>query len=273
MRVLPGAALCLVLASFTVAQAQAFAKITIKPAHPADPRNWSVQVQPNGDLTAHNINVIELLTYAYGVPANPSPRLNSVPGWVYAERYDIEAKAMPNGVLGSSQGSEAQSQAKQVMRQLLADGFKLVMHVEQRRMPAYALTVSGSGPKLQRSAATAKDCIFNTAADGCHTFVIGFGHPLNGNAVGMDDLADYIENWTDLPVVDRTGLTGLYTLHTEGWQPMHLPRPPPSGNGSVDFSSLPPLSSVLGKLGLELHREEAVLPVYTVERMERPAVN
>jgi hypothetical protein len=29
----------------------------------------------------------------------------------------------------------------------------------------------------------------------------------------------------------------------------------------------------MGKLGLELHRQEEVLPVYTVERIDRPAVN
>jgi hypothetical protein len=29
----------------------------------------------------------------------------------------------------------------------------------------------------------------------------------------------------------------------------------------------------MGKLGLELHRQEEVLPVYTVERNDRPAVN
>ena len=55
----------------------------------------------------------------------------------------------------------------------------------------------------------------------------------------MDDLVYYIENRTDLPPVDRTNLSGLFTMHTEGWLPMRLPPPPPNGNGRVDFSSLP----------------------------------
>jgi len=29
----------------------------------------------------------------------------------------------------------------------------------------------------------------------------------------------------------------------------------------------------LDKLGLELHRQEETLPVYTIERLKRPAVN
>jgi hypothetical protein len=41
----------------------------------------------------------------------------------------------------------------------------------------------------------------------------------------------------------------------------------------VDFSSLPTIFTVLGKLGLELHWQNLMLPVYTIERLERPAVN
>ena len=46
----------------------------------------------------------------------------------------------------------------------------------------------------------------------------------------MDDLAQYIENWTDLPVVNRTALSGLFAVSTEGWKPMRLPPPPPSAS-------------------------------------------
>jgi uncharacterized protein (TIGR03435 family) len=41
----------------------------------------------------------------------------------------------------------------------------------------------------------------------------------------------------------------------------------------VDFSHLPTIFTVLGKLGLELQRQEDTLPVYTVERIERPTAN
>jgi uncharacterized protein (TIGR03435 family) len=90
----------------------------------------------------------------------------------------------------------------------------------------------------------------------------------------MDDLVHYIENWTDLPVVNRTALTGLFTVNTEGWVPMRLPPPPP--NAAPDgnpFDNLPTIFAVLGKLGLELRRQEEALPVYTVQRLQRPAIN
>lgn len=232
-----------------------------------------VQVLPNGDLKAKAVPVITLLSYAYDVPANPSPRLSSLPDWTFGERYDIEEKTHTT-ITALPQDSDAQSQTKQMIRRLLSDRFGLVIRVENKRMSVYALTVSSSGPKLQRSAITANDCIFDTDPVGCHAFVIGFGHPLNAKAISMDDLAHYIENWADLPVVNRTQLGGLFTVSTQGWLPMRLPPPPPGATPDTNpFASLPSIFTVLGTLRLELHRREETLPVYTVERIERPAAN
>jgi uncharacterized protein (TIGR03435 family) len=255
------------------AQLPAFEKVTLRPDRSADPRSMRVQVQPNGDLIANAVPVITLLSYAYDVPSNASPRLLLLPDWTVGERYDIEAKAPGNSVSASFNDTEAQSRIKQMIRELLIDHFRLLMGVENKRMSVYALVVSSSGPKLRKSAITTKDCVFDTAPEGCHTFVIGFGHPLNAKAINMDDLAHYIENWTDLPVVNRTALSGLFAVNTEGWLPMKLPPPPPNTTGDVNFSSLPTIATVLGKIGLNLRRQEAILPVYTVRRIERPGVN
>jgi uncharacterized protein (TIGR03435 family) len=264
----------LLVALPAVAQSQAFATITIKPARSADPRNARVQVLPNGDLIASAVPVITLLSYAYDVPVNPSPRLSPLPNWTLTEKYDIEAKARANAIPPSLQDSEVRSRTQKMIRELLADRFKLVMQVENKTMSIYALTVASGGPKLQKSALTEKECTFDAGPEECHNFVGGLGHPLNARAIDMDDLVHYIGNWTDLPVVNRTALSGLFTVNTEGWAPMRLP-PPPPGNTPVGnpFAGLPTIFTVLGKLGLELKRQEDILPVYTAERLERPAAN
>ena len=87
----------------------------------------------------------------------------------------------------------------------------------------------------------------------------------------MDDLAQYIENWTDLPVVNRTAVSGLFAVETEGWTPMRLPPPPPGNPPAARFDDLPTIFTVLRKLGLELKQQEATVPVYIVEHIERPA--
>ena len=65
-----------------------------------------------------------------------------------------------------------------------------------------------------------------------------------------------------------------YVPNTGGCAAMRLPPPPPNATPAVNpFAGLPTIFSVLGKLGLELKRQEDILPVYTVERIERPAAN
>jgi len=265
----------LLVALPAVAQSQAFARITIKPARSADPQNARVQVLHDGDLIASAVPVITLLSYAYDVPVNPSPRLSRLPDWTFREKYDIKAKAPSNAIPSSLQNSEVRSRIQQMIRGLLADRFRLVMRVENKTMSVYVLTVTNGGPKLRKSDIAEKDCTFDTDPDGCHSFVGGLGHPLNAKAIDMDDLVHYIANWTDLPVVNRTALAGLFTVKTEGWTPMRLPPPPPNATPYAvnPFAGLPTIFTVLGKLGLELKRQKDVLPAYTVERIERPAVS
>lgn len=152
--------------------------------------------------------------------------------------------------------------------QILEDRFHFVVRTENRTVPVYALVVARGGSRLKQS--DPSGCIFDTAQGGCHSFAAGFGHPLNGRSVDMDDLSHYIENWTDLPVVNRTSLTGVFTITSEGWRPMRLPPPPPNGAGDVDFMQLQTIDAVLSGLGLELHKDVATLPIYTVEQIQRP---
>ena len=132
----------LLVALPAVAHPQAFAAITIKPAPSADPRNARLKVLPNGDLMASAVPVITLLSYAYDVPVNPSPRLSPLPDWTVRERYDIQAKASANAMPPSLQDSEVRSRIRQMIRGLLADRFRLVMRVENKTMSVYALTAA-----------------------------------------------------------------------------------------------------------------------------------
>ena len=230
-----------------------------------------LQILPDGELVAHRIPVVDLISLAYGVPANPSPRLSGLPDWTAQQRFDIEAR-VPRSLELTSKDAEAQRRLMQpFLRSLLAERFGLVLQGRTERMPVYALSVAGGKVKLGRAGTSSKGCILDTGPEGCHGFAAGFGHPLNGRAVDMTDLAAYLENWTDLPVANCTGLAGLFAMHSQGWRPMTLPPPPPGSSGTGDeFARLPPLSAVLRGFGLELRRSADVLPVYTVKRIHPP---
>lgn len=269
MSKLSKAVVVLLLALPAVAQAQAFETISIKPAASKDPRSISMRVLANGDLEASAVPPGLLLQYAYDVPFNGSPRFVDAPG--PPGRYDITAKAPANAIPASLSASEKRIRAQKMLRGLLADRFKLVVRVDQKTMPVYVLTVASGGPKFAKST-IAKDCLFDMRSqESCQGFVAGRGHPLTARAVTMDDLVQHIESWTDLPVVNRTALSGLFAVEGEGWKPMRLPPRPPEFPQVPNFDDLPPLFTVLGKLGLELKKQEVTVPVYTVERFEPPA--
>jgi uncharacterized protein (TIGR03435 family) len=261
-------AIRLLLTAAVYAQAQSFVAIDVKPAHSVDLESRRVRILPNGDLKGTSVNVITLISEGYSVPANPSDRLSALPPWVYSERYDIEAKAASGSKQMSLSDGDRSKLVRDMFRQVLLDRFRLVMRSENRTVPVYTLVLARGGPRLKQS--NLSDCIFDTAQDGCHSFRTSFGHPLNARAVNMDDLAHYIENWTDLPVVNGTSLAGVFTINSEGWRPMRLPPPPPGGAGIVDFTHLQTIDAVLSGLGLELHRGVASLPVYTVGQIQRP---
>lgn len=79
----------------------------------------------------------------------------------------------------------------------------------------------------------------------------------------MADLALHVSNWSEVPVVDHTGLKGLYAIQTEGWD----------GNPSASDSSRPTLDEIFDRLGLKLVRKKSAVEVFVIEHIEKPSEN
>jgi uncharacterized protein (TIGR03435 family) len=95
----------------------------------------------------------------------------------------------------------------------------------------------------------------------------------------MPDLAAYASSWADRPVVDKTGLRGLFNIQTEGWVPMR-PRPPrPAGQDptaeDLAFAdpARPTLFQIFDRLGLKLESQKAPVEMFVIESAERPSEN
>ncbi len=254
------------------ARTQTFSKVSVTPSASTDTREGRFKILPSGELVGHSVPFVELFSLAYDVPDNPSPRVSPLPGWTVSQKFGIEARVPIPLSLDSKDVATQQRTIQQLIRALLADHFGLKLTVRTERVPVYGLSVVKGGSMLMQAALS--NCILDTSPQGCHSFAPGFGHPLNANSVTMLDLTHYLENWTDLPVVDHTALSGLFMMHSQGWRPMNLPPPPPGDTGSGDeFGSLSPLSVVLGSSGLLLRRQEGSIPFYTVEQVYAPHAN
>jgi uncharacterized protein (TIGR03435 family) len=220
-----------------------------------------------------------LISYAYRVPFNQGPRMMGIPDWAQGQGiYDIEAKgAMPPGLSIQARNDRVRA----MVQALLVDRFRLVVRRESKQMPVYALVVAKGGPKLQRADIDEKDCpeaSLNALGpvspstpipNVCHAVNGGMGRGLHARAASISDLAAYVENWTDRPLLDKTGIKGLYRFETKGWQPMD----PSVDAGSSALADRPTVFQIFEELGLRMEAQKGVVEVYIIDHIEKPSEN
>src|SRR6185369_12081254 len=147
MKTSPVVAIALVvLAASSGAQAPkdpAFDVAAIKPAADTQAFSFSM-VQPGGRYIGQNMSLRLLIKTAYGVHDS---QIAGGPSWIDSDRWDINAKAE-----GYKDAAPFRDQARLMVRPLLADRFKLLMHHEQRELPVYALVLAKAnefGPRSE----------------------------------------------------------------------------------------------------------------------------
>ena len=201
-------------------------------------------------LRAQGASFHYLLTQAFGIEEY---QLSGTRGWMDSEPYAINATA-GRGVSGA--------QMMTMLRDMLMTRFQLKLHHEQRAvMPVFALTVDRSGPKLvplgQDEDPTFRE---QTQQDGDQiTQRIGSS---------VNDLIRYInsrkgEAAVGRPVVDQTGLQGLYKIRLTFGIELN-----PDGRGGKFTIDWP--SALIRQLGLRLEPTKAAVEVLVVDSATRP---
>ena len=266
---------------------RAFEVVSVKP-YKGDGRDLRPpEFLPGGRFTS-KAPLLMVIAAAYNIPVQvAAARVTGAPSWMNFTRnsvdgiYDIEATA-PKGAIPDGLSPDARSDRDRVMLQaLLSDRFKLVIRREMKEMPVYALVVGKGGPKLQKADIEEKDCPENPGGSGdgtmvCHRFNGGRGRGLHARAVTMSDLASWVQSWTDRPLIDKTGIKGLYHIETEPWQPMELgssaPAPGTKQDG-VDLRDLPTIFTVFERLGLKMESQKGKVDTYVIDHIEKPTEN
>jgi uncharacterized protein (TIGR03435 family) len=227
-----------------------------------------------------------LIALAYG-EAGPPPKVRpndqiaGGPDWMNTELYDVVAKAGSDVPAGPA-GVEPKLL---MLRSLLEQRFKLVVHHENRDAPFYALVLARSdrklGPQFQHSDV---DCRALLAARGgsptppptpgqrplCRADTAR-GGTMIGGALTMADIVNTLSRLLNRVVTDRTGLSGSFDVDlqfspegVEGLAPSSLDQP-------VPFTDKPSLFTALQEqLGLKLESTEGPVDVLVIDRAERP---
>ena len=216
----------------------------------------------------------------------------SGPEWMASARYDIDATLPPD---------TTRDQVPDMLQALLADRFGLKFHNETKDLPVYFLQVTKQGVKIQPlppnpegnlDIKSTPNVDATGSADGT-TINYGNGSIISistteqaiiGTKITMDNLAHLLARFEDRPVLDGTGLTGIYNVDLrfapDDFRILLIRAAeargvalPPQALALADGAGDAPLHDALGKLGLTLQSGKGPVQMMEVDQVHKPGPN
>ncbi len=138
-------------------------------------------------FSAANANLHRLIEFAYDLRDFQV----TGPDWLSSQRYDIEAK---------TSAPATEPQRRQMLQTLLAERLHLVLHRETKELPVFEMTAASGGTKMPAIQPDEPP----PPKEQVHHFL----YMLATTTMFADVLSHFAG--TELPIVDKTGLTGKY---------------------------------------------------------------
>lgn len=228
------------------AQTLMFEVASIKPNRSLDTRS-SMHLS-KGRLSAQNVSLKKVILNAYGIPDDREYRIEG-PAWLGTERVDIDA---------TFPGDATPAQVRQMLETMLTERFRLGLHRETRQLPMYSLVVAKGGPRI------------HPVEDG-QGGTSGRAGRLEATKITMQKLADLLGRQMGVPVVDSTGLKGVFDFTLE-WSPDQAPNMAAPDNHEAGAGAGPSIFTALQEqLGFRLISEKGPIEVLIVDHMEKTA--
>ena len=219
------------------------ASVRLHPAGAFDSTGRSGYEESAGQIRIEDTSLRGLIALSFDVKGDQV----AGPGWLDSATFDINAKP-PAGY--------EHAQLQYLVRNLMATRFKLSVHNETKQVSAFSLVVSKGGHKLHESA-------------GPRTYMTGRPGLIEGKMRSVAELTRTLTNLLGQPVVNQTGLTGLYDLKLE-WTPVLLVETLADTdvrNGAEPGLSL--FTALQEQLGLRLESQKVPGVVIVVDHVER----
>jgi uncharacterized protein (TIGR03435 family) len=150
---------------------------------------FSMSSFPTNLFTIKNAPLSFLIQFAYNIDSQN--HISAMPGWMESQEYDVSAK-----VEGDQQLTL--NQMRPMLQRLLEQRFHFAAHHETKVVSGFALIVAKGGPKLQPS------------KDDSKPFAQMLPNRMDAGHQDAEHIASVLAHRAGQPVVDKTGLTGIY---------------------------------------------------------------
>lgn len=179
----------------------------------ADSGSWKLAFEGDSFICKGE-SLRELLAYSFKVDQD---RITGGPSWIGTKRFTIRGRVDSQmfarlSALGEDERERAQ---RSMVLNLLTDRLQLVLKPEKRDLPAYVLEVSDKGPRLTLAPPRTDHAEGMKMLEGPPSEIpqvhLGDG-VITANNVPIKSLADVLSWQLGRPVVDQTGLSGIYNF-------------------------------------------------------------
>ena len=198
-------------------------------------------------------------------------RIQQLPDWARNQRYDIDARISDADRADWNDPKNQPAMLQQYLQGMFADRLKIAVHREYKTVPTFDLVVAKSGAKFTET----KPDEHSSANEG----ILPGGGRMGQGADGathfsnftMGLLAALLTSKSDRPVLDKTGLTGRYTLDVH--EPQQMAAPSAASNGESEDERRPAVADALKSAGLELKSAKEPVEYLIVDHIEKPTEN
>ena len=230
----------------------------------------------------------------------PDYQIVGAPDWMDTDRYSIIAKP-PEGVPPTA--------ISVLLTNLLKDRFQLATHLETREQPVFHLVMARSdgrlGPNIKPTSPECQATITEKAAAAKASVGRGGAPPVIPTLPGPDDpvpcgffripvgrvaasgfaiaqLTPTLADLTGRPVIDKTGVTGLYDftlkyapelVRVAGPFGLLSPRRPVAPDTPADPDTPDLFTAVQEQLGLKLESARGLVEMVVIDNIEKPALD
>lgn len=279
-------AACLVLGQTPASPSFTFEAASIKPNVSGSGSSSSNTGQ--GRLTATNVTVKQLIMQAYRVQ---DFQIIGGPDWIDTERFNVQAKAEDGAIPDTPPPPDDPDKPRPLelmIQSMLADRFQLSLNRETRELPVYTLTVAKDGPKIkpvspeQNEIAPPTQAGAGRGGDIRQTGAVGAGSmntnvnrtkgEMNANTVPISRFVTALSRQLRRPVIDKTDLKGMYTLHLE-WTPDSGPIGGPNTDAPSEPTGPSLFTAIQEQLGLRLSSTKGPVDVLVIRNVQKPSEN